>query len=227
MFEELEITVGNLSNYVQGRTSEKTLELPASQEEMQHIFKNIGIGNTSDEVFLSNYMIPEDLSYLKAVIHEHTDPIGLIMIMHLIQTLNPDPEAMDLFLQDHQDLTVTEFGNLILQSEDILYKPYKFKNMENLEFMSPEEKYAYTINYKNGTYAKLEALGMAAYVDFEDFGRNAVMNGEITLGDYGFLDKAEKQPQLNLYSDEKLFKLVGLSADLAKTGKKLNLTPKM
>lgn len=210
--EQLIITVGNLSKYVQGTPVEKTLGLPANPEDVNRLLKDIGISDKSGESFLPDYQIPENVSYLKEIVHEYTNPMELNMVMHLIRKVEPDEEVMTLLLQEHyQDLTMIEFGNLVLQSEKLPYIRYEFEGRENLEYISPEEKYGYTITTGNGTYEELKGLGVVNYVDFEAIGRDTSIKNLVRLGEYGYItDTGKSHIRLDKYSKEELYKVAGL-----------------
>ena len=98
-----------------------------------------------------------------------------------------------------------------VQAEEIPFYGYEFEGIENGSNMTPEEKYGYTVTESNGTYAKLEKIGMENYVDFEAIGREAQLSRDVDLYENGYYEAAGGGPDLGCYSKEDLLSMSGLS----------------
>ena len=141
MAEVLNVWIGNLGKYTEGKLEGEWVSLPCSKEELEQVYEKIGITEKDGETFLADFDIPSEVSYLKEYCTEYANISDLNMIAGLIEEYHPDPDAMEAFLNSNSNLSPEELGNAIVQAEEIPFYGYEFEGIENGSNMTPEEKY--------------------------------------------------------------------------------------
>ena len=212
-----EVWIGNLGKYNEGDLTGEWLSLPCSQEELDSLYKKIGINEVYPETYIGDYNLPPEVDYLKDYCSDFVRVEDLNMIAALIEQYKPNADVMQACMANNTNLTFTEIGNMIVQADEIAFHDYDFQGMQYAHNMTNEEKYAYTVTEQSGLYQKLTELDIEHYVDFDELGRDFAINNEVDLYDNGYFNAAEDSLDLECYSKEELLEM----AELPETEKKL------
>ncbi len=199
-----EAWIGNIRAYAAENLRGEWIDFPSAPEELERALARIG----GEEQAAFDFKFPENYEFLRDVLGEDTPPQDMNMLGYALQGLEGEElEAVAAYAQSHE-MDTREILNAIAQMEDIPYHRYNFKGIENGPGMDREEKYGYTMveNNMQDLAFLLEQYHMAEAdsLDYQAIGHNAILSGEVFLGETGYLDLKVEGPDLNLYSIEKL-----------------------
>lgn len=85
------------------------------------------------------------------------------------------------------DLTALKAANIIVNADDIAFYPYA----DGTEMMSDDERLGYTLMEDSEALRQLEALGLDGYFDYEKYGRDAQISGDVDAFEDGYMIYSE------------------------------------
>lgn len=198
MEKEFSAWIGNLGKYVGGELQGEWVGFPASPQELEAALARIG----GEEQIVFDYDLPEKHGFLREILGEYSSPEELNLLGAALHGLDErELDALAAFADFQGTMTVQELLNAAAQAEEIPYYGYDFEGMENARDMPPEEKYGYTVveGSMQDLLAELEKYHIKDYLDYEAIGRDAVLSGDVFLYEDGYIQAAEKGPDLSLY----------------------------
>lgn len=196
--KEFSAWIGNLGKYVGGELQGEWVGVPASPQELEAALARIG----GEEQIVFDYDLPEKYGFLREILGEYSSPEELNLLGAALHGLDErELDALAAFADFQGTMTVQELLNAAAQAEKIPYYGYDFEGMENVPNMGKEEKYGYTVveNYMPDLVPMLEGYHIKDYLDYEAIGRDAVLSGDVYLYEDGYIQAAEKGPDLSLY----------------------------
>lgn len=211
---QFEAFVTNLNLYNGGLLEGKWLALPASPERIRETLEEIGVAEGKNEYFFTDYDFSES-PFLQDILGEFENIKELNTLSTLLADHEADKEKIEGYVNKADCRSIKEICNVIVQADHIEYAPYEFEGMEYLKEQdaSAELLYGYTLAEKNGIYQQLQKMDMTNYVDYESYGRDVAINGNIELLKNGYLDTEACNVDLEAYSMQELMKEAGLEKE--------------
>ncbi|MBO5259036.1 MAG: antirestriction protein ArdA [Agathobacter sp.] len=207
----LSIWVGNQRKYTEGDLDGKWIRLPKKSEDLETILNQIS-NHGQDELAIMDIDLGDNCSWLSDYIDEYDDIRELNVLAKLIG--ENDHPAVDTYLINGGNLTISELANLLIQEEEIPFFPYEFEGSDNPEVMrnlTSEEKMGYTVieqdkNLKGflDTYEVGGMTNIGQYINVGNIGRDLSFSDYVDLSENGYLDKRMEFPDLNAYTIEEI-----------------------
>ena len=142
----LNIWVGNLGKYNEGKLKGGWLELPKEKEEIDEFLKEVvGLNEEYEEYMINDY--ETDLPYK---INEY-ESIKMLNLLAKVAENIYNMEVIEGYANSEGILSIEELMNIIIQEDEIPYYSYQIDSWT----MSAEEKYGYKFA-EDIVYAKLK-----------------------------------------------------------------------
>lgn len=223
----INVWVGNLGRYNEGTLIGGWLRLPTDEQQIDR-FLTEQVGLTLDaqqayEIGRQGGVVYEEYGIFD---HEYT---GLLAALDYrpgeyedLHALNTLAQAARIFTQDQPEALEAVrlaadmngvhdpigLANLLVQSEDIEYMTYDPPQGITQENTSDlDEMYGWHCVNQNSELAKLLDSPYGMYFDVAKYGRDAVINDNVTLADHGFLIDATI-PDTKRYSSKELKQII-------------------
>ncbi len=155
----IKIYLTNLGKYNEGELVGEWIEMPISEEELQEVFKRIGINEEYEEFFITDYEC--DIEGVKIGEYES------------IEKLNEIAEAFE-DINEHESIIIQAMLSEGYSLEDAIEKKddcMMYPNCEDMEDVARE--YAEQVGLLDGIPENLQN-----YFDFEAFGRDMSFEGQ-------------------------------------------------
>lgn len=208
--------VTDLNQYAKGHLKGKWITFPTSEQHLQEALDSLS--GSEGEYFLSDYATT-NTPFLEGVLGEYENLTELNLLAALLEKHEQEKEKIGAYLESSSSRSVQEICNVVVQADQIEYAPYDFKGIEHLKEQgeSVETLYGYTLAEKNGIYEQLQKMNMINYVDFESYGRDEAVNGNVHLMKNGYLNLPNCNINPKAYSMQELMKEGGLEKGKEKT----------
>lgn len=176
----IKVWVGNVGKYNEGKLKGEWLELPVTSKELHKFLRNeVGLQLSQREVngalektgtAYEEYMINDIDTNLEFLfpIDEYTSLEQLNTLAYLLGKTE-DIEAVKSYLESYELEDLTEIMNVIIQENKIEFYRYEFEGIDENAYMSPEEKYGYTLLTQLGYLEKLEEMNLDWCIDVEKY----------------------------------------------------------
>ncbi|WP_449290987.1 antirestriction protein ArdA [Oscillibacter ruminantium] len=175
-----EAFVTNLGKYNEGQLVGEWVKFPTTAEEMQEVFKRIGINAEYEEIFITDYDVDSPRLYEKLGEYENLDTLNYLASR--IQELSAsEREQYDAILESGAsfpgDREVEGYINLTynLDKFDILPDVHDESDLGN-----------YWVN-ESGAYDTKSMGTLANYIDYEAFGRDIQLDEGGYFSDAGYI----------------------------------------
>lgn len=204
----LGVWLGNLHKYTEGNLAGEWVYFPQKEEHLQEVMNRIS-GPNKDELMIFDTDIGESCGYLREMIGEWSRVDELNTIAKLLG--NDEHPAVEAYLQNESNLSLTELANLIMQEDEIAYYPYEFEGSNDMKVMNSlttEEKMGYTCIEKSELTSVLENLqlnetSIINYLNVGDIGRDLSFSG-YTLTENGYYDSNANDMNLSAYTMDEI-----------------------
>lgn len=164
----MKIYLTNLRKYNEGELIGEWVELPVSNEELQEVFKRIGINEEYEEYFITDY----ECDFYEVGEYENLDTLNNIAAQ--IEELDEEENKVVKALMSELGYTLDEAIDKVNSGDYRIY--YDCDNMTDIAYQLVEEC-GYLENVPDN---------VARYFDYESFGRDLGIEGT-----YIFLDDSE------------------------------------
>lgn len=164
----MKIYLTNLGKYNEGELIGEWVELPVSNEELQEVFKRIGINEEYEEYFITDY----ECDFYEVGEYENLDTLN--NIAERIEELDKEESKVVKALMSELGYTLDEAIEKVNGGDYRIY--YDCDNMTDIAYQVVE-KCGYLNNVPDN---------VARYFDYEAFGRDLEIEGT-----YVFLDNSE------------------------------------
>ena len=104
------------------------------------------------------------------------------------------------------DLDALKAANIIMNADDIAYYAYTVDS----PLMSDDERLGYSLLEDTDTMRKLEDMGIVGYFDFEGYGRDARLSGDVDAFEDGYMVYSEVDD--DTYTASEILEMCGYSA---------------
>lgn len=204
------VWLGNLHKYTEGDLEGEWVYFPQKEEHLQEVINRIS-GPNKDELMIFDTDMGESCEYLGEMIGEWSRVDELNTIARLLG--NEEHPAVEAYLQNASNLSLTELANLIMQEDEIAYYPYEFEGSDNqkvMEALSGEAKMGYTMIEADEDlkrFLKNKTIGtsnMMNYVDAEAIGRDMSLSDYVSLTESGYYDKRADSLNLSAYTMDEI-----------------------
>ena len=172
---------GNYGRYAAGYLTGAWIDLPMNTADLWTTInkvcqvtptcEEVGIFDTDfdfDGYQISEYDNIDSVNALAAAIH-NADDYQLA--------------AATAYMSLQCDLGALAAANIIMNADDIAYYPYA----DGTEMMSDDERLGYTLMEDSEALRQLEALGLDWYFDYEKYGRDARLSGDVDAFEDGYM----------------------------------------
>lgn len=223
---QISVYVANLGKYVEGVLQGAWITLPMPAERLQDTLKTeVGLGGRYEEYAIHDYEGGEGLLATVANPGEYESLTDLNLMCRAFEAReDDDPDVYEKVQTVRDDLdaaprTPLQYANLALNSDEIPYRSYDAPLWPD----SKEAKYAWTaVNQGWASDAVLSMFdtGLGYLIDMEMYGRDLKLDGDVSLGDNGYLEDADWPSDIDgRYSREEIAEEVEWLDDFdAKTG---------
>lgn len=223
---QISVYVANLGKYVEGVLQGAWITLPMPAERLQDTLKTeVGLGGRYEEYAIHDYEGGEGLLATVANPGEYESLTDLNLMCRAFEAReDDDPDVYEKVQTVRDDLdavprTPLQYANLALNSDEIPYHSYDAPSSAE----SKEAKYAWTaVNHgwaSDAVWSMFDA-GLGYLIDMEMYGRDLKLDGDVSLGDNGYLEDADWPSDIDgRYSREEIAEEVEWLDDFdAKTG---------
>ena len=202
------------------------ITLPMPAERLQDTLKTeVGLGGRYEEYAIHDYEGGEGLLATVANPGEYESLTDLNLMCRAFEAReDDDPDVYEKVQTVRDDLdaaprTPLQYANLALNSDEIPYHSYDAPSSAE----SKEAKYAWTaVNHGWASDAvwSMFDTGLGYLIDMEMYGRDLTLDGDVSLGDNGYLEDADWPSDIDgRYSREEIAEEVEWLDDFdAKTG---------
>lgn len=206
----VEVYLGNLRAYTEGKPDGEWISLPQNEEQLNETVKRIS-RNGQDEVIIMETAFREDCRYLYKVVGEFSQIRELNTVSRLIG--EQEHPAVRAYVENNSGLSLTELANVFVQEENLPFYPYEFRGSDNpeiVESMTLEERMGYSIIESNQELAGILDViqvgngRLRNYIDAEAIGRDLSLNGDVYLMDHGYYDVKAAAPDLGRYTMDEI-----------------------
>lgn len=223
---QISVYVANLGKYVEGVLQGAWITLPMPAERLQDTLKTeVGLGGRYEEYAIHDYEGGEGLLATVANPGEYESLTDLNLMCRAFEAReDDDPDVYEKVQTVRDDLdavprTPLQYANLALNSDEIPYHSYDAPSSAE----SKEAKYAWTaVNHGWASDAvwSMFDTGLGYLIDMEMYGRDLKLDGDVSLGDNGYLEDADWPSDIDgRYSREEIAEEVEWLDDFdAKTG---------
>lgn len=207
------VIVGNLRAYTEGDWEDILIDFPQNEENIQKLVEK-ATDEDSKTMIVLDIDYREDCRYMRDFIGEFLNQEEINELNTIAKLIGDEPHpAVETYLQNDSNLSLTELANLFVQESEIPYYPYKFEGSDNPELMerlSEEEKMGYSyIESFAETKLILENLQFGEmrakdYIDVEAVGRDLSLSGDYLLTENGYYNARQSGPDLETYTMDKI-----------------------
>ena len=194
---QISVYVANLGKYVEGVLQGAWITLPMPAERLQDTLKTeVGLGGRYEEYAIHDYDGGEGLLATVANPGEYESLTDLNLMCRAFEAReDDDPDVYEKVRTVRDDLdavprTPLQYANLALNSDEIPYHSYDAPSSAE----SKEAKYAWTaVNHGWASDAvwSMFDTGLGYLIDMEMYGRDLELDGDVSLGDNGYLEDAD------------------------------------
>ena len=171
-----EAFVTNLGKYNEGEFVGEWVKFPITNEEMQEVFKRIGIGGRYEEWFITDYDCPDPSIY--DLLGEYESLSELNYLAGQIMELDESEE----FWQ-----AVLDLGEYTGSVQDLINLTENMDCFDYLSGVTSDSDLGYYWIEESGCY-DTKALGVLSnYIDYEGFGRDIRFEESGTYTDHGYV----------------------------------------
>ena len=171
-----EAFVTNLGKYNEGELVGEWVKFPISNEEMQEVFKRIGINRRYEEWFITDYECPDPGIY--DLLGEYESLSELNYLAGQIMELDESEE----FWQ-----AVLDLGEYTGSVQDLINLTENMDCFDYLSGVTSDSDLGYFWTHESGCY-DTKSLGMLSnYIDYEGFGRDIRFGESGTYTDHGYV----------------------------------------
>lgn len=171
-----EAFVTNLGKYNEGELVGEWVKFPISNEEMQEVFKRIGINRRYEEWFITDYDCPDPSIY--DLLGEYESLSELNYLANQIMELDESEE----FWQ-----AVLDLGEYTGSVQDLINLTENMNCFDYLSGVTSDSDLGYYWIEESGCY-DTKALGVLSnYIDYEGFGRDIRFEESGTYTDHGYV----------------------------------------
>lgn len=171
-----EAFVTNLGKYNEGELVGEWVKFPISNEEMQEVFKRIGINRRYEEWFITDYDYPDPGIY--DLLGEYESLSELNYLANQIMELDESEE----FWQ-----AVLDLGEYTGSVQDLINLTENMDCFDYLSGVTSDSDLGYYWIEESGCY-DTKALGVLSnYIDYEGFGRDIRFEESGTYTDHGYV----------------------------------------
>lgn len=171
-----EAFVTNLGKYNEGELVGEWVEFPITNEEMQEVFKRIGIGGRYEEWFITDYECHGSSIY--DLLGEYESLSELNYLAGRLVELDENEEFWQAVLDlDEHTGSVKDLINLT-------------ENMDCFDYLSgvtSDSDLGYYWIEESGCYDTKAMGALSSYIDYESFGRDIRFNESGTFTDNGYV----------------------------------------
>lgn len=223
---QISVYVANLGKYVEGVLQGAWITLPMPAERLQDTLKTeVGLGGRYEEYAIHDYEGGEGLLATVANPGEYESLTDLNLMCRAFEAReDDDPDVYEKVQTVRDDLdavprTPLQYANLALNSDEIPYHSYDAPSSAE----SKEAKYAWTAvnqGWASDAVWSMFDTGLGYLIDMEMYGRDLTLDGDVSLGDNGYLEDADWPSDIDgRYSREEIAEEVEWLDDFdAKTG---------
>lgn len=223
---QISVYVANLGKYVEGVLQGAWITLPMPAERLQDTLKTeVGLGGRYEEYAIHDYDGGEGLLATVANPVEYESLTDLNLMCRAFESREgDDPDVYEKVQTVRDDLdaaprTPLQYANLALNSDEIPYHSYDAPLWPD----SKEAKYAWTAvnqGWASDAVRSMFDTGLGYLIDMEMYGRDLKLDGDVSLGDNGYLEDADWPSDIDgRYSREEIAEEVEWLDDFdAKTG---------
>ena len=223
---QISVYVANLGKYVEGVLQGAWITLPMPAERLQDTLKTeVGLGGRYEEYAIHDYEGGEGLLATVANPGEYESLTDLNLMCRAFEAReDDDPDVYEKVRTVRDDLdaaprTPLQYANLALNSDEIPYRSYDAPLWPD----SKEAKYAWTAvnqGWASDAVRSMFDTGLGYLIDMEMYGRDLKLDGDVSLGDNGYLEDADWPSDIDgRYSREEIAEEVEWLDDFdAKTG---------
>lgn len=223
---QISVYVANLGKYVEGVLQGAWITLPMPAERLQDTLKTeVGLGGRYEEYAIHDYEGGEGLLATVANPGEYESLTDLNLMCRAFEAReDDDPDVYEKVQAVRDDLdavprTPLQYANLALNSDEIPYHSYDAPSSAE----SKEAKYAWTAvnqGWASDAVWSMFDTGLGYLIDMEMYGRDLTLDGDVSLGDNGYLEDADWPSDIDgRYSREEIAEEVEWLDDFdAKTG---------
>ncbi len=223
---QISVYVANLGKYVEGVLQGAWITLPMPAERLQDTLKTeVGLGGRYEEYAIHDYEGGEGLLATVANPVEYESLTDLNLMCRAFEAReDDDPDVYEKVQTVRDDLdaaprTPLQYANLALNSDEIPYHSYDAPLWSD----SKEAKYAWTAvnqGWASDAVRSMFDTGLGYLIDMEMYGRDLKLDGDVSLGDNGYLEDADWPSDIDgRYSREEIAEEVEWLDDFdAKTG---------
>lgn len=223
---QISVYVANLGKYVEGVLQGAWITLPMPAERLQDTLKTeVGLGGRYEEYAIHDYEGGEGLLATVANPGEYESLTDLNLMCRAFEAReDDDPDVYEKVQTVRDDLdavprTPLQYANLALNSDEIPYHSYDAPSSAE----SKEAKYAWTAvnhGWASDAVRSMFDTGLGYLIDMEMYGRDLKLDGDVSLGDNGYLEDADWPSDIDgRYSREEIAEEVEWLDDFdAKTG---------
>ena len=171
-----EAFVTNLGKYNEGELVGEWVKFPLTNEEMQEVFKRIGIGGRYEEWFITDYECPDPGIY--NLLGEYESLSELNYLAGQIMELNESEEFWR---------AVLDLGEYTGSVRDLINLTENMDCFDYLSGVTSDSDLGYYWIEESGCY-DTKALGfLSNYIDYEGFGRDIRFEESGTFTDNGYV----------------------------------------
>lgn len=170
----IEIFLTNLGKYTEGHLVGKWVNLPVPMDKLDKVLAEIGIGERYEEYFITD--CETSCSGMREVIGEFTSLAALNELAEMVDELSADREKVfSAVMETERCDSIEEVEEVIEQLDDF----------DLLEGVDDDEALGYVYAEEYGCIAIPDHL--RNYFDYEAYGRDIRLEGNITFTTYGCL----------------------------------------
>lgn len=194
---QISVYVANLGKYVEGVLQGAWITLPMPAERLQDTLKTeVGLGGRYEEYAIHDYEGGEGLLATVANPVEYESLTDLNLMCRAFEAReDDDPDVYEKVRAVRDDLdaaprTPLQYANLALNSDEIPYRSYDAPLWPD----SKEAKYAWTAvnqGWASDAVRSMFDTGLGYLIDMEMYGRDLKLDGDVSLGDNGYLEDAD------------------------------------
>lgn len=194
---QISVYVANLGKYVEGVLQGAWITLPMPAERLQDTLKTeVGLGGRYEEYAIHDYEGGEGLLATVANPGEYESLTDLNLMCRAFEAReDDDPDVYEKVQAVRDDLdaaprTPLQYANLALNSDEIPYHSYDAPLWAD----SKEAKYAWTAvnqGWASDAVWSMFDTGLGYLIDMEMYGRDLKLDGDVSLGDNGYLEDAD------------------------------------
>lgn len=194
---QISVYVANLGKYVEGVLQGAWITLPMPAERLQDTLKTeVGLGGRYEEYAIHDYDGGEGLLATVANPVEYESLTDLNLMCRAFESREgDDPDVYEKVQAVRDDLdaaprTPLQYANLALNSDEIPYHSYDAPLWPD----SKEAKYAWTAvnqGWASDAVRSMFDTGLGYLIDMEMYGRDLKLDGDVSLGDNGYLEDAD------------------------------------